>query len=109
LLSFNGFYFFFYFSAHHLYLLSFPTRRSSDLELITERGIGNGISLIIFAGIVSRIPQLVQQGFVASTSTGGNGGGIVSIGVFLRSEEHTSELQSPCNLVCRLLLEKKKY
>src|SRR5215467_15892239 len=27
---------------------------------------------------------------------------------WLRSEEHTSELQSPCNLVCRLLLEKKK-
>src|SRR2546426_8445813 len=27
---------------------------------------------------------------------------------FHRSEEHTSELQSPCNLVCRLLLEKKK-
>src|SRR5256885_5691572 len=26
-----------------------------------------------------------------------------------RSEEHTSELQSPCNLVCRLLLEKKKF
>src|SRR5256885_12580427 len=29
-------------------------------------------------------------------------------GMVLRSEEHTSELQSPCNLVCRLLLEKKK-
>src|SRR5256885_7967482 len=29
-------------------------------------------------------------------------------GLFGRSEEHTSELQSPCNLVCRLLLEKKK-
>src|SRR5256885_7286870 len=28
--------------------------------------------------------------------------------VISRSEEHTSELQSPCNLVCRLLLEKKK-
>src|SRR5256885_8787722 len=28
--------------------------------------------------------------------------------VSMRSEEHTSELQSPCNLVCRLLLEKKK-
>src|SRR5256885_7846478 len=28
-------------------------------------------------------------------------------GKFCRSEEHTSELQSPCNLVCRLLLEKK--
>src|SRR3989454_7652224 len=30
------------------------------------------------------------------------------IGAKYRSEEHTSELQSPCNLVCRLLLEKKK-
>src|SRR5256885_7249996 len=29
-------------------------------------------------------------------------------GNVVRSEEHTSELQSPCNLVCRLLLEKKK-
>src|SRR2546426_6374973 len=29
-------------------------------------------------------------------------------GLVSRSEEHTSELQSPCNLVCRLLLEKKK-
>src|SRR2546426_3487511 len=29
-------------------------------------------------------------------------------GTVERSEEHTSELQSPCNLVCRLLLEKKK-
>src|SRR5256885_5476978 len=33
--------------------------------------------------------------------------GLVKVGWF-RSEEHTSELQSPCNLVCRLLLEKKK-
>src|SRR5256885_11488209 len=30
------------------------------------------------------------------------------VGCSGRSEEHTSELQSPCNLVCRLLLEKKK-
>src|SRR2546426_8046758 len=30
------------------------------------------------------------------------------MGYIERSEEHTSELQSPCNLVCRLLLEKKK-
>src|SRR2546426_2440221 len=29
------------------------------------------------------------------------------LGTGMRSEEHTSELQSPCNLVCRLLLEKK--
>src|SRR5256885_5272237 len=32
----------------------------------------------------------------------------LSSGRIARSEEHTSELQSPCNLVCRLLLEKKK-
>src|SRR5256885_12506194 len=31
-----------------------------------------------------------------------------ALGLSQRSEEHTSELQSPCNLVCRLLLEKKK-
>src|SRR5256885_7036999 len=31
----------------------------------------------------------------------------VKVPTVLRSEEHTSELQSPCNLVCRLLLEKK--
>src|SRR5256885_9982504 len=34
--------------------------------------------------------------------------GIVLMRAALRSEEHTSELQSPCNLVCRLLLENKK-
>src|SRR5205807_5896614 len=33
---------------------------------------------------------------------------IPTITLHVRSEEHTSELQSPCNLVCRLLLEKKK-
>src|SRR5437764_7593559 len=50
-------------------------------ELITENGIGNGISLIIFGGIVSRIPQYVQQGYLAATSSGG-GNGLVCIGVF---------------------------
>src|SRR5436190_3092938 len=52
-------------------------------ELITENGIGNGISLVIFAGIVSRIPSFVQQGYVAATSGGGSGSGVVSIAVFL--------------------------
>src|SRR5256885_10381762 len=32
---------------------------------------------------------------------------VPNVNAFVRSEEHTSELQSPCNLVCRLLLEKK--
>src|SRR5256885_2885169 len=41
--------------------------------------------------------------------TGGEvGAPEVTGGEVTRSEEHTSELQSPCNLVCRLLLEKKK-
>src|SRR5256885_4516233 len=35
-------------------------------------------------------------------------GDVSGKGTPARSEEHTSELQSPCNLVCRLLLEKKK-
>src|SRR5256885_7051052 len=34
--------------------------------------------------------------------------GLLKMQMPYRSEEHTSELQSPCNLVCRLLLEKKK-
>src|SRR5256885_8260824 len=38
----------------------------------------------------------------------GAGAGRPVSGRRVRSEEHTSELQSPCNLVCRLLLEKKK-
>src|SRR5256885_13272666 len=33
---------------------------------------------------------------------------VIAFPLCARSEEHTSELQSPCNLVCRLLLEKKK-
>ena len=49
-------------------------------ELITENGIGNGISIIIFGGIVSRIPGFIQQGYTASTTAGGS---IVSIAVFL--------------------------
>src|SRR5579885_2013892 len=52
-------------------------------ELITENGIGNGISLIIFGGIVSNLPSYVQQGYVSATSGGGNGSGVVSIAVFL--------------------------
>src|SRR5256885_4986884 len=41
---------------------------------------------------------------VGETQSSGTG----SCAAAVRSEEHTSELQSPCNLVCRLLLEKKK-
>ncbi len=40
-------------------------------ELITERGIGNGISLIIFAGIVAGFPSLIQNGFLSNDNQGG--------------------------------------
>src|ERR1039457_6367302 len=47
-------------------------------------------------------------GYYTSIAGLGQNPGDVVINGFIRSEEHTSELQSPCNLVCRLLLEKKK-
>src|SRR5256885_7358695 len=47
----------------------------------------------------SRLAAMVPSPFRGKPRSGSGGG---------RSEEHTSELQSPCNLVCRLLLEKKK-
>src|SRR5256885_2862385 len=44
----------------------------------------------------------------AYSQTMGTSVGVMT-SVIIRSEEHTSELQSPCNLVCRLLLEKKNF
>src|SRR5688500_20168381 len=90
-------FFFFYCSGDHCYLHSFPTRRSSDLspahsrqrQLQSDRGGGPG---------VHRRRRSRLHGAQRSRSHRG----------LSRSEEHTSELQSPCNLVCRLLLEKKK-
>lgn len=46
-------------------------------ELITQNGIGNGVSMIIFGGIVARLPAIVAQGLVA----GGNVFGLVVFGV----------------------------
>src|SRR5438876_8512216 len=48
-----------------------------------------------------------QLGLAVEAPVGGVGE-VVGIGELVRSEEHTSELQSPVHLVCRLLLEKKK-
>src|SRR2546426_9192179 len=79
----------------------FPTRRSSDLPVrrvhaptATVRASGRG-GMEAPAGTPHR--RLYDP---AESRLGA--------GVQRRSEEHTSELQSPCNLVCRLLLEKKK-
>src|SRR2546426_9044996 len=56
-----------------------------------------------------------KKGKAGGPDPAGGGGGGAPMGMPVevvvartRSEEHTSELQSPCNLVCRLLLEKKK-
>src|SRR5437879_9912196 len=54
------------------------------------------------SGFPNRPPKLIRNVFGGSI-----GGPIVKDRFFFRSEEHTSELQSPMYLVCRLLLEKK--
>src|SRR5256885_10878472 len=62
-------------------------------------------------------PGVNSQAIQSYFNSGGRSGSILgllnlfsgsALSRFSRSEEHTSELQSPCNLVCRLLLEKKK-
>src|SRR5256885_6235929 len=55
------------------------------------------------------IDQHLGQPAVGAQADGGERLSGTGLGHLVdRSEEHTSELQSPCNLVCRLLLEKKK-
>src|SRR2546426_5176522 len=57
------------------------------------------------------VPSIVTvRSCIASSSAAWvlAGARLISSASTRRSEEHTSELQSPCNLVCRLLLEKKK-
>src|SRR2546426_10581989 len=51
---------------------------------------------------------LTSPGIGFERASQSDSGGYYKFSNLLRSEEHTSELQSPCNLVCRLLLEKKK-
>src|SRR5256885_6815382 len=55
-----------------------------------------------------RPPRVADLGRRGGARVGGAGAHAALRPLPLRSEEHTSELQSPCNLVCRLLLEKKK-
>src|SRR5256885_13092752 len=65
------------------------------------------------AGVVCFVAWPISQNILISQLHANLGGDIRKVldalhGKHARSEEHTSELQSPCNLVCRLLLEKKK-
>src|SRR5437879_7225502 len=80
-------FFFFQYYRDHRDLHSFPTRRSSDLYLPSVTATTPlCIAAMVWLGTRSS-PQKISKD---------------------RSEEHTSELQSPMYLVCRLLLEKKK-
>src|SRR5699024_12376481 len=105
---------YYYDLVHHQEFLSFPTRRSSDLwdsesDYIMQmvRDIEetvdisrNKIQEIENYDIIQRGSEAIQtvDGFLDK----------VWLNDFSRSEEHTSELQSRFDIVCRLLLEKKK-
>src|SRR5438034_3914855 len=92
---------------------SFPTRRSSDLDLdgvvlvqvAFEDFLGQRVFQIAldraahWPGAVNRVVTLLDQEILCL---------LVELKLNVRSEEHTSELQSHSDLVCRLLLEKKK-
>src|SRR5205807_8807898 len=93
-----SFFFFFSSSADHRDLHSFPTRRSSDLleldpegRIMVSRPPADPRFTVPLSGLYWQISDERERSSWPR-----------------RSEEHTSELQSPCNLVCRLLLEKKK-
>src|SRR5256885_3779422 len=69
------------------------------------RSIGNFV--VIEGGVGAALYAHLQRGSL-TVGVGDDIGVGAELGKVGRSEEHTSELQSPCNLVCRLLLEKKK-
>src|SRR5256885_6087685 len=92
-------------------LFPYPTLfRSRVRELpapCADQGAGGGVSAAVTAAqaplIEVRASPLHGLGVFAARRCRGS-----MLWPPPRSEEHTSELQSPCNLVCRLLLEKKK-
>src|SRR5207248_11206655 len=84
--------------AHPRPLHSFPTRRSSDLIRSTRS-----------SNPTSKGRHATRRASTAARSCATQRSATCSPrAVSIRSEEHTSELQSPYDLVCRLLLEKKK-
>src|SRR5205807_8904745 len=99
-------YLYFYYAHHLPDLHSFPTRRSSDLRLPDEvrphvrpDRVATGQDPMDIRPIgIHPFERRNVEGEVLREAVDDEA----------RSEEHTSELQSPCNLVCRLLLEKKK-
>src|SRR5688500_19921498 len=87
-------------SHTHLYTLSLhdalPISKNPSASVLTA-------CFVPFTVTVATTPSPFSLTIRPRTSMGGGNGSVRRV----RSEEHTSELQSPCNLVCRLLLEKK--
>src|SRR5438876_1753446 len=108
--------FFSYCARAHRDLHSFPTRRSSDLASSSTARTSPGSPPPSVAGGASRAPSRSRASFPScpcvrtcgSPSSSRPGATSACSAGAHRSEEHTSELQSPVHLVCRLLLEKKK-
>src|SRR5206468_12734462 len=95
--------------APHRHPHSFPTRRSSDLK-DPRTQFPKVTSQIKLQVTPERAAVFVDDAFAGTVGefSGAGHGMLVSPGKHRRSEEHTSELQSRSDLVCRLLLEKKK-
>src|SRR5690348_1325558 len=97
-----------YAPSHHREPHSFPTRRSSDLGTVTPTEAQNAKGNVTWCigkdttGAFNQVVSLYNQ------SHPGVHVKLLELPTSARSEEHTSELQSPVHLVCRLLLEKKK-
>src|SRR5690606_42122201 len=104
--------FFLSLSRDHRDLHSFPTRRSSDLEtsrtLDRTRTLAWSLQLLQMTIRVARSQSLTVQMPTHAYSSTRTVDLLLPGRSLARSEEHTSELQSRENLVCRLLLEKKK-
>src|SRR5690606_42121240 len=104
--------FFTYSSGSHRPLHSFPTRRSSDLVLLkNERDLlplAADVSLAVIGPLADSEADMIGSWSAAGEREERPVTLLEGIRARVRSEEHTSELQSRENLVCRLLLEKKK-
>src|SRR5690606_42126641 len=86
---------------------SFPTRRSSDLDGQSHSSRASPDNLRLLRLAYPQVPLREQTHLFLGIAPLHHAGDEVVV-LLLRSEEHTSELQSRENLVCRLLLEKKK-
>src|SRR2546426_862665 len=95
--------------AHHFFLFFFLMIRRpprSTLFPYTTLFRSHAVSFVLVAVNAAAAGCLVLPW--RGALTGALACGALLAATLGRSEEHTSELQSPCNLVCRLLLEKKK-